>query len=266
MIDLENICSQAVETAKKAGFYIREQRKKFTQDKVKIKGRNNFVTHVDETSEKIIVEDLMKILPESGFITEEESIKTERKEYTWIIDPLDGTTNFIHALPPYAVSIALEHQGEIIVGVVYEIGSDECFYAWKNGKAWLNGQEIQVSQAKSVKDSLVVTGFPTDTYYHMEGMKKSLDYITQNTHGIRRLGSAATDLVYIACGRMEVFYEYSLNAWDIAAGVLIVKEAGGKVGDFGGGNNFLFGKEIVASNPYIFDEFIALTKGFFLKK
>jgi myo-inositol-1(or 4)-monophosphatase len=152
---------------------------------------------------------------------------------------------------------------ELVIGVIYEINLDECFYAWENSKAYLNGNEISVSEAPTLSDSLIATGFPYYDYSKIDEYLASLKYFMQNTHGLRRLGSAATDLAYVACGRFEGFYEYCLQPWDVAAGAFLVQQAGGKVTDFKGENNYVFGKEIIAGNNTSFDEFSNKVKEFF---
>ena len=198
---------------------------------------------------------MFALLPEAGFIAEEGTSDRKGERYNWIIDPIDGTTNFIHGLSPYAISIALEDKNEIILGVVYEIGLDECFYTCKGAPAYLNGKEITVTSASSVADSLIATGFPYSDYGKMKGFMNSLDYFMKNSHGLRRLGSAATDLAYVACGRFEGFYEYGLKPWDVAAGAFLVQQAGGANCDFNGDENYIYGQEIISSNSLVFDEF-----------
>jgi len=158
------------------------------------------------------------------------------------------------------VSIALQRNNEIVLGVVYEVNQDECFYAWKSGGAFLNQKSIHVSQNEHLKDSLIATGFPYYDYERVDSYFEVLKRIAQNSRGVRRMGSAAVDLVYTACGRFDAFFEYSLHAWDVAAGAFIVQEAGGKISDFSGGNNWLFGKEIVASNGLLTKEVLEATK------
>lgn len=254
-MDLEKLCKEVIEIVKETGHFIADERKRFQLDAVEKKGKSDFVSYVDKGAEKQLVEKLHRLLPEAGFITEENTAGNQGEELKWIIDPLDGTTNFIHGVPPFAVSVALTQGTEIILGVVYEITQDECFYAWKDSSAYLNGKVIRVSEAATTQDSLIATGFP---YYNFDQLGNFIDtmtYFMQHSQGLRRLGSAATDLAYVAAGRFEAFWEHALHAWDVAAGVLILKQAGGQVSDFSGGDNFLFGGEIVASNGAYFNEF-----------
>jgi myo-inositol-1(or 4)-monophosphatase len=158
------------------------------------------------------------------------------------------------------------HKTDIVIGVVYEINRDECFYAVKDKGTYLNGKKVNVSEAKLLKDSLLVTGFPYHNYERLDKYLELFTYVLKNTHGLRRLGSAAVDLAYVACGRFETFFEYGLNPWDVAAGSLLVKEAGGKVSDFSGEENYIFGKEIIASNGFVFDEFLNITSKIFNNK
>lgn len=241
-------------TAREAGAFIRNERENFDYSNVEIKGLNDLVSYVDKTSEQLIVERLKHLMPAAGFIVEENT-ESKKQEFNWIVDPLDGTTNFVHGIPCYSVSIALELNQEIIAGVVYEVSRDEIFYAEKNKGAFLNGKKISVSARKTLSESLIATGFPIYNFNRLDGYLKALTYFMKHTHGLRRIGSAATDLCYLACGRVDAFFEYNLNAWDVAAGALIVKEAGGTVNDFSGGTNWLFGKEISCTNSTLFEEF-----------
>jgi len=255
MIDIKDICEKACLIAREAGSFIKEQFPKFDTNKIEYKGVHDFVSFVDKEAEKIIVTGLKKILPEAEFLVEENTVEFKKSEYYWIVDPLDGTTNFVHGLAPFSVSIALVKNDEIIIGVIYEVSANECFYAWKDGPAMLNNKVIKVSNNKKLTDSLIATGFPYYDYDRIKPFMKTLEFFFNETHGVRRLGSAATDLAYVACGRFEAFYEYSLHPWDVAAGIIIVKQAGGMVSDFKGGNNYLFGKEIIATNKHIFNDF-----------
>lgn len=250
----ETLLHQTILTAKAAGSFIRQERENFSYAQVEVKGLNDLVSYVDKTAEGLIVKELHAAFPPAGFVVEENT-RSERKEYNWIVDPLDGTTNFVHGIPCYAVSIALEHQGEIVLGVVYEVSRDECFYAQKGKGAFLDGRAIQVSSRSRLSESLIATGFPIYNFTRLEGYLKSLTYFMQHTHGLRRIGAAAVDLCYLACGRVDAFFEYNLNAWDVAAGALIVQEAGGSVKDFSEGTNWLFGKEIACTNGLLEEEF-----------
>ncbi len=261
-MDLENICKQIETVAKKAGLFIREERLKITDDDIELKGKASLVTYVDKNAEKLIVDELTQILPEAGFITEEGTADSDGETLKWVIDPLDGTTNFIHGIFPHSVSIALMKNDQPIVGVVYEVGQDELFAAWQDGGAWLNGKPISVSKNKTHEDVLLATGFP---YYNFEMLNeylKLLEFFMMETRGMRRMGSAAVDMAYVACGRFDGFFEHALHAWDIAAGIIILQEAGGKVCDFKGGDNYLFGKEIVASNENYFPAFFSKVNEF----
>ena len=251
---LNSILPLVIATAKKAGNFIRTERKTFSSDKIEIKGLNDLVSYVDKKSEEIIVTDLQQVLPQAGFIVEENT-RSEKKAYNWIVDPLDGTTNFIHGITCYAVSIALEHKGEIILGVVYEVSRDECFYAIKGGGAFLNEKPIKVTANATLQDCLIATGFPIYNFERIGPYLKTLEHFMRNTHGVRRIGAAAADLCYLACGRVDAFFEYNLNSWDLAAGALIVTEAGGKLSDFNYGTNWLFGKELIAANAKVFESF-----------
>ncbi|RYY18559.1 MAG: inositol monophosphatase [Sphingobacteriaceae bacterium] len=263
-MNLDGLCLEVVALAKEAGSFIRTEAGKFRADKIEFKGLNDMVSYVDKTSEEMIVAKLQQLLPEAGFITEEKTVVKTAPQYNWVIDPLDGTTNFIHGLPVYSVSIALKEYEELVLGVVYEINQDECFYAWKDAPAYLNGKEIHVSDKPTLADSLVATGFP---YYNFDQADAYMDLfkdLIQNTHGLRRLGSAAVDLAYTACGRFDAYYEYNLNDYDMAAGIIIVKQAGGKVFDFSGGDGMLKTRDVIAANDRVGEELLGKVKAYFL--
>ncbi|HRG57343.1 MAG TPA: inositol monophosphatase family protein [Bacteroidia bacterium] len=264
-INYQSICNNVIEIAKKTAQYIQSEKGKISAQQIEIKGLNDFVTRVDKTSEKLIIEALEPLVPEAGFIAEENTKSQKGDVYNWIIDPLDGTTNFIHGIPCYCISIALMQENEIVVGVIFEMNLQECFYAWKNGGAFLNGKQIHVSNTNKLIDSLLATGFPYYDYQYLNEYLDLFKHFMKNSHGVRRLGSAAADLAYVAAGRFEGFYEYSLKPWDVAAGALIVIEAGGKVSDFKGGSNYIFGQEIVSSNANIFNEFTEAVSKFMNK-
>jgi len=229
------------------GGFIRTEATQFDLAKIEYKGLNDLVSYVDKEAEKQLVEGLTLILPEAGFITEEGTATATDEDYKWIIDPLDGTTNFLHGLPVYSISVALMYQQQIIMGLVYEINKDELFYAHKGGGAFLNDKSIFVSPISTLNNSLLATGFPYHDFDRLEGYMELLQYFMKHTHGLRRMGSAAVDLAYVACGRVEGFFEYNLNPWDVAGGAFIVQEAGGVITEFSGGSNYVFGKSIIAA-------------------
>lgn len=262
-LNLQDICHRTCLVAKQAGAYIAREREQFSASSVENKSsHSDLVSYVDRTAESIIVERLRELTPQALFITEEHTVPSQEGQttddsLTWIIDPLDGTTNFVHDMPPYAVSIALMRgRSEIVVGVVYEITKNECFCAYKGGGAYLNDRPMSVSKIDTLKDSLIITGLAhLKESNTVADFVRLFDYFNRNTHGARRLGSAATDLVYVAAGRAEGFYQANLAPWDVAAGALIVEEAGGKVTDFHAGTNYIFGRQIIASNSAIYNIF-----------
>lgn len=265
MNNLSDVCKKIELAAGEAAAFIRKEGEVFDIKRTEKKGLNDFVSYVDKGAEKMLVESLGNIMPEAGFITEEGTSKKKGEKYCWVIDPLDGTTNFLHGVHPYSISIGLMEYDEVIAGVVYEVGGMEIFKAWKDGGSWLNDQPIHVSEASRLSDSLIVTGFPYSEFNEIDQYMKLLAYVMKNSHGVRRLGSAAIDLAYVACGRFEVFYEYGLHPWDIAAGILLVREAGGKVSDFSGNEKDLDGKEIVAANSGIYNEVREIVANFMKK-
>jgi myo-inositol-1(or 4)-monophosphatase len=218
-------------------------------DDVRDKSLNNLVSYVDKTAEERLVAGLTDFLPNSQVLAEEGTVVAKSDSvFRWIIDPLDGTTNFVHQLPFFSISIALQRNDELIMGVVYNVMLDELFYAWEGSAAYCNGKEIRVSNTNDLKDSLLATGFP---YYQFDKAPQYLAAfakLMQNSRGIRRLGSAALDLAYTACGRFDAYFEYNLQPWDIAAGAFLVQQAGGQVSDFSNTNAFISGAEVVATN------------------
>lgn len=258
---LDHFLQQSIKIANEVGDFILEERKSFSTSDVKYKGKNDLVSYVDTEAEKMIVSKLSEVFPEAGFITEEKTINKVGEEYNWIIDPLDGTTNFIHGLPLYSTCIGLMKGNEVLLGVVYEINKDECFYATKGNGAFCNGKQISVTAANSIDESLFATGFPIHNFEKLDQYLTILNELMKNAHGLRRMGSAAVDLAYVACGRCEGFFEYNLNPWDVAAGTLIVEEAGGFVTDFKGGSDHIFGREIIAAGP-VHQELLSLVKKF----
>ena len=257
--DPKDVCRRVVQIAKRAGNFIAAERKIFTADNIEFKGRQNLVSYVDKNAEHMIVDSLRDVVPGAGFIAEEGTeagAPITREGLRWIIDPLDGTTNFVHGMPPYCVSIALADEDEITIGVVYEVTGSESYYAWKGSPAYLNGEQIRVSQTARLEDSLVITGLAYNSEEMVTDFMDHFVYFNLNTHGARRLGSAAADLVYVAAGRAEGFYQANLSPWDVAGGAFIVMQAGGVVTDFAGGDDWLFGREIIATNALLYDRFL----------
>jgi myo-inositol-1(or 4)-monophosphatase len=261
-MDLVKICDQVVALAKETGAFIRTEGKSFDPSKIEHKGVNDLVSYVDKTAEEQLVAGLRQILPEAGYITEEGTAQEKHAVYNWIIDPLDGTTNFIHGLPIFCVSIALVAHNEPIVGVVYEINLDECFSATQGGGAFLNGQPMRVTTIDQLKNSLICTGYPYTDFGKLQTYLQLLGGFMSKSHGVRRLGSAAADLAYVAAGRLEAFFEYNLKPWDVAAGVLLVREAGGRVSLFNGTGDPVFGPETLATNGLVHDEISQFIGGY----
>lgn len=262
-MDYQKICEQVNELSRSVGERILQERASFNQDDIEIKGLHNYVTHVDKLSEKLLVDGLSEILPEAGFIAEEGTSTKKGKRFNWIIDPIDGTTNFIHGIPLYCISIALQEFDELVIGMVLEVSGGEQFYAWKNSKAFLNGTEISVSNQNDEHLSLLATGFPYHDYEEVDEYLDLLKHFMKTTSGLRRLGSAALDLAYVACGRVEGFYEYGLNPWDVAGGALIVQQAGGTVSDWRNGKDYLFGKTILADNTKLHSNYLKAIQQYF---
>ncbi|OHX68628.1 inositol monophosphatase [Flammeovirga pacifica] len=253
-MNLKELTHKVVKLTETVGQFIANERKHFDSSKIEYKGLNDLVSYVDKTAETKLVEGLTKLLPDAGFIGEEGTNKPSNNGYTWIIDPLDGTTNFIHGVPIFSISIALVTEDDYCIGVVREVNLDECFYAWKNGGAYMNGAPIHVSKQEVLNAGLIATGFP---YYDFEKMPQYINILKgmmEGSHGLRRMGSAAVDLAYVACGRFEGFFEYNLNPWDVAGGGIIVKEAGGCVTTFSNKDSYVKDREIIAASPAIHKE------------
>jgi myo-inositol-1(or 4)-monophosphatase len=259
--DYEKICGHVQEIALEAGEFIAREREVFSSSAVEYKdGAHNMVSYVDKGAETIIVEALRRLLPGSGFITEEGTATAKDEEYKWIIDPLDGTTNFIHGLPPYCVSIALMEGEELVVGVVYEVTLKEMYYAWKGSGAYMNGRPIRISDVALMDHALIAVGFSYSSVTGDDGyLERIIDY-QHRSHGVRRLGSATADAVYVACGRLDAFVQSGLAPWDIAAATLIIRCAGGVVSDYSAGEDFLFGGEFLATTPGLHDQFLSSLK------
>jgi myo-inositol-1(or 4)-monophosphatase len=254
MYDLKALCTEIETVARAAAEFIIKESAVFNIKSAETKGLNNFVTYVDKGSEAMLVEGLAPLIPEAGFIAEERTVEKRGERYNWVIDPLDGTTNFLHGVPPYAISIGLMEDDNVVAGVVHEVGGDETFTTWKDGGSWLNGKRIHVSETAKLSDSLIATGFPYNLFDRLAPYMSLLTYLVKHSHGVRRLGSASIDLAYVAAGRFDLFFEYDLKHWDVAAGMLLVREAGGRFSDFSGKTESLTGDETLASNAQVYNE------------
>ncbi|HTB31697.1 MAG TPA: inositol monophosphatase family protein [Bacteroidia bacterium] len=264
-LDLGEICKEVIARTNEVGNFILKERDKLNSSDIQKKGFNDLVSYVDRMSEEKLIMGLLKILPGSGILGEEGGGNFNSK-YTWVIDPLDGTTNFIHRLPCFAISIGLFENMKPVMGVVNELNFKECFTAIKGKGAKLNGKKIIVSAQDNLEDSLIATGFPYNDFGLQKEYMKLFEELMKCTQGLRRLGSASVDLCYVAMGRFEAFYEYGLKPWDVAGGALIVQEAGGKLSDFSGGEDYIFGKSIVASNGHLHRAFMEIVKKHFKGK
>jgi len=251
----------AVRAARSAGNVIIRNLGRLDSLAIHTKDRNDFVTEVDQKAEQEIIYTLRKAFPDHGILAEESGLR-EGDDYQWIIDPLDGTTNFLHGFPQFAVSIALRHKGRLEHGVVYDPLRQELFTASRGAGAMLNDRRIRVTKRKSLDGALLGTGFPFKAQQHLETYLDMFRALFPNTAGIRRPGSAALDLAYVAAGRLDGFWEIGLNIWDMAAGVLLIQEAGGLSSDFLGGHSYLENGNLVAGSPKVFTDILKTIRPF----
>ncbi|MCH5175162.1 MAG: inositol monophosphatase [Prevotellaceae bacterium] len=252
-MDLQHVLSEVKKLAIEAGEFIADQRKSFDLNKVESKQSHDYVSYVDKGCEQLIVSRLKEILPEAGFITEEKTIEQEeQRELLWVVDPLDGTTNFIHDLAPYCVSIALRNSTEILLGVVYEVSRKELYSAAKGHGAYLNDTSIKVSSISDIDQALVMIGYP----YDADGWRAFCLNMTGQLYGhcasIRSMGSAEAELCYVAAGKIDVYFESFIQPWDVAAGACILMEAGGMVTDYDGADEkWESGRQVLATNGFL---------------
>lgn len=252
----------AVKAARRAGAIINRASLDLDLLRIGKKAPNDFVTEVDRAAESAIIEILSKAYPDHDFLAEETGTagahgkRSLQSEYVWIIDPLDGTTNFIHGFPQYAVSIALSHRGQITQGVIYDPVHNDLFLASKGKGATLNERRMRVGQRERLDESLIGTGFPFRDFDTLDLYVAMFKDMTQKTAGLRRPGAAALDLAYVAAGRLDGFFEIGLMPWDIAAGSLMITEAGGLIGNFKGDADYLFSENVIAGSPRIFGHLV----------
>lgn len=248
MENMESLIADVCRVAREAGHFLKEERKNFSRDAVQAKRAHDYVSYVDRESERRVVEALRQLLPEAGFITEEGSAGWQGERYSWVVDPLDGTTNYIHDVVPYCVSIALRSRDELLLGVVYEPVRDECFYAWKGGGAYVNGVRMHVSDVPSLDEAYLVVELPYDAERYARTGEHLIHRLYGRVAAIRMNGSAALALCYVAAGRYDAWLEAFIGRWDFSAAALMVQEAGGQATDFYGSPSFLEGHHIVATN------------------
>jgi myo-inositol-1(or 4)-monophosphatase len=250
----------AVEAAKEAGRYLKYSVGKVKSIEMKQGEERNLVSEIDKTSEAKIISIIKRHYPNHAILAEESGASSPSADYKWVIDPLDGTTNFLHGVPIFCVTIAIEYKGEIVAGVVYDPNLEELFTAEKGSGAYCNGKRMRVTQTSDLMSSLLVTGFPYDIAQNPDNAVGHFVNFLMEGQGLRRLGSAALDLSYIAAGRFDGFWEVNLNPWDMAAGVLFVHEAGGKVTDFSGVPSSIYNKQVLATNGSIHDAMLQVLK------
>jgi len=247
----------AINIAKKSGDFIVSHLE--DEKIIELKGISNLVTSIDKESEKLIIKCLEENFPDHSILSEERGFLQKKSDYTWIIDPLDGTTNYAHRFPFFGVSIALKYNEEIILGVIYDPIRKELFFALKNEGAYLNDKKVAVSKTKNIADALISTGMPYELTLDEKNFLPFIN-LSSRAHGIRRAGSAALEIAYVACGRLDGFWARKLKPWDIAAGIILVKEAGGKVTDFNGNDIQLDDDTFLASNGLIHDNMLEIIK------
>lgn len=257
--DLKKLESEVRKVVRQASQFIKGEVGRVESSDIETKEKNSLVSYVDKNAEEIIVTGLSKLLPGAAFLTEEDVTQDSEGDIRWIIDPLDGTTNFLFSIPHFSVSVALEIEGELSIGVVEEVNHYQTFHASKGGGAFLNDHAISVRKNSAMSDSMVSTGFPYNIR-DTSPILQTVDHWIHNTRGVRRFGSAALDLAYVAWGRYDFYYEKTLNAWDVAAGALLIKEAGGIVTDVNGNKEFLFNGNILGASADMYFQALDVLK------
>lgn len=261
-MNLEFLTSEVCKIAKEGGSFLAQERKTFRKDRVEEKNAHDYVSYVDKETEKLLVARLSQLLPQAGFITEEDTVAFEKKDYYWVIDPLDGTTNYIQDNAPYCVSIALTTETEILLGVVYEVCRDECFYAWKGGRSYLNETQIHVSDKDNMGQAFIGLDLPYNARDYKPVVNHLMDSLYGKVSSVRINGSAAMSMCYVAAGRFDAWAEAYIKPWDFMAGALIVLQAGGSVTNFKGTSLFRKGHDILASNSLLHNDMLELLAPF----
>lgn len=259
-IDLDSVLKHSVQAAQIAGEILNKNFGRLKSDEIFNKATFDFVTEVDKSSEIAIIKYLQKFFPDFAILAEESGENSKKSQFQWLIDPLDGTKNYIHEFPIFSISIGLKYKNEIVCGVVFAPKSGEMFTAKKNHGAYLNGKQIWVSKTSKMADCMVATGFPHSAKDYLDVYQKGFKDLFLKVSAIRRAGSAALDMAYTACGRFDGFWEFKLNPWDIGAGILLIQESGGIVADPIGGDNYLQTGDIVVGNPEIQKQIIKILR------
>lgn len=250
-MNLESLTNEVISVARAAANFIEQNVGLVNSEQIISKEKNSLVSYVDKTAEKMIVGALSEILPEAGFITEEDTVENSTNDLVWIVDPLDGTTNFLQGIPHFSVSIALRNKEDYLIGVVSDVMHHKIYHAYKGGGAFCDGNPISVSQTERMDQAVFATGFPYVKENRIPTLLNMLDSFLREARGIRRFGSAALDMTYVACGKIDGYYEGTLNIWDIAAGIVLVREAGGRISNFEGKESHPTGTNILASNEHL---------------
>lgn len=250
-METQKVLEKLLPEVEKVGEFINKEFQTFSREKAEVKQQNDLVSYVDRKAEEMLSEKCFKIFGDAGIIREEGNDKNLDKEFLWVIDPLDGTNNFVHGIPIFSISVALLQNKKPVLGIVYNIPLKEMFYATLGNGVYLNGKKISTTDTKDLSEAMVATGFPFRSQDFVEDYVKMLAYFMKNSRAIRRMGSAAIDLAYVSAGRFDFFFEAHLKPWDVAAGSLLVQEAGGIVSDYYGKDDYIFGKTILASNKHL---------------